>query len=43
MKIVGKNIHLENLKRRVGRGTKKAQIVLFDDSERNCLLVRATG
>ncbi len=40
MRDAGKNLHLEKLVERMAPKTKKSDVVLFDDSERNCILVR---
>jgi hypothetical protein len=40
-KAVGKNLHLEALCKRLG--VKKKQVVLFDDSNKNCELARKKG
>ena len=39
-RVVGKNKHLENLQKRLAPTMKKSAIVLIDDTERNCQLVR---
>lgn len=43
MKVVGKNMHLDNIVARVSASSKKSDVFLFDDSERNCLLARKVG
>jgi hypothetical protein len=38
-KKIGKNMHLEALRKRIGSGLKKSEIVLFDDTRENIDLV----
>lgn len=42
-KVVGKNIHLENIRKRIAPNMKKRNIVLFDDSEKNIELGAKAG
>ena len=39
-RIVGKNNHLEVLRKRLLPGGKKSQVTLIDDSLKNCEIVR---
>eukprot|EP00050_Salpingoeca_kvevrii_P010492 m.8691 g.8691 ORF g.8691 m.8691 type:complete len:209 (+) comp2889_c0_seq1:370-996(+) len=43
MKVVGKDLHLDALRKRIDPKLKKSQIVLFDDSDRNIVLASKKG
>jgi len=42
-KVVGKNLHLDALRKRIDPKMKKAHIVLFDDSDRNIVVAAKSG